>query len=844
MIDILCKEKQEMQIQTMVNGITEQFCSDIKEKLTVSPNSIIYIADVEEQLQGIITLGAVCKNIFDTSKWINTVFRFIYESNEELAEIKGIFESNAQISSIPVVNKEHKIVREYFRKQELIPKVCYEEFQTLHRQISNTFSLVDWFYDKGYQRIHLLHYEKSKICDMAEMAHESAKVVLNIVDHISFEEEIQNVILDKKKDLIVEYDYNEFLKHRLFSSIQGYEYLCISFVFERYKKYCEDIVLKWENIVNKRIVTYENALSQFGFQCLLFHNLTEFETKIFVEIKKECSGILLYQMDNPLKDSYLDVKDSGKVIEKSREIFFISGGSNKCCNTSLIKSDKVVRKGLRWFLQMLGNVILTDNNKLIDLIQRLQEKRIHVFLARVPEVNELNLSDNEMERVQKRIDISVMMESYSKYKEFLKNFFGKECSANYIAAMCKNIGSIEKHGVRVNLDQDEIYKTVIGGRRVTISQPEEYVNTIWMMGPCAVLGQYVENQDTIASYLQGHVNEDQNGAYRVENLGITSMNLFDLSNLLENSTFMENDIIIVYTNYNGVQSDEWEKAGISFVDTTFLFNHNNIQDWFIDFPAHMNYKASRCVAKFMYESMVSKVKIDCKQNFKNEVCLSNRKAVRCLEEYSSQIDAFLQPIVDRQKEKKIVNGEIGCIVMNCNPFTKGHQYLIEYAAGFVDLLYIFVVQEDRSNFPFKDRIQLVKLGTAHIPNVIVEKSGEFIISSLTFPGYFTKEKEEKIGVDVSKDIAVFTDYIAPALHIKKRFVGEEPFDMVTKHYNEEMKKNLPSRGVELIEIPRKTFMEKPISASLVRKLLAEKNYTQIEELVPNSTYKYLKKMQM
>ena len=37
------------------------------------------------------------------------------------------------------------------------------------------------------------------------------------------------------------------------------------------------------------------------------------------------------------------------------------------------------------------------------------------------------------------------------------------------------------------------------------------------------------------------------------------------------------------------------------------------------------------------------------------------------------------------------SGTVGAIVMNCNPFTMGHRYLIETAASQVDRLYVFVL---------------------------------------------------------------------------------------------------------------------------------------------------------
>ena len=60
-------------------------------------------------------------------------------------------------------------------------------------------------------------------------------------------------------------------------------------------------------------------------------------------------------------------------------------------------------------------------------------------------------------------------------------------------------------------------------------------------------------------------------------------------------------------------------------------------------------------------------------------------------------------------------GKVGAAVMNCNPFTIGHRYLIETAAKECDLLYIFVLSEDKSEFSFADRLEMVKRGTADCP---------------------------------------------------------------------------------------------------------------------------------
>lgn len=178
--------------------------------------------------------------------------------------------------------------------------------------------------------------------------------------------------------------------------------------------------------------------------------------------------------------------------------------------------------------------------------------------------------------------------------------------------------------------------------------------------------------------------------------------------------------------------------------------------------------------------------------------------------------------------------------MNCNPFTLGHRYLIEYALNKVEKLYVFVVEEDKSIFSFSDRIELVKKGTADLENVVVIPSGKFIISSLTFSGYFNKAKLQDSTIDPSIDVELFGKEIAPQLGITVRFAGEEPLDNVTRQYNETMARILPQYGIEFDVIPRKETNDGIISASRVRKLLEKKNFEAIKQLVPITTLKYLK----
>jgi len=185
-----------------------------------------------------------------------------------------------------------------------------------------------------------------------------------------------------------------------------------------------------------------------------------------------------------------------------------------------------------------------------------------------------------------------------------------------------------------------------------------------------------------------------------------------------------------------------------------------------------------------------------------------------------------------------INGSASAIVMNCNPFTLGHRYLIETAASENSKVYVMVVQENLSVFPFDVRYKLIREGTSYLPNVTVIPGGRYVVSSLTFPSYFTKDTE-LAHAHCAVDVEIFLKHIAPALGITRRYVGTEPYSPVTEIYNETMKKRLIPAGIELVELARIEKSGAAISASRVRQLLAQGNLEAVKELVPEITFNYL-----
>jgi len=187
-------------------------------------------------------------------------------------------------------------------------------------------------------------------------------------------------------------------------------------------------------------------------------------------------------------------------------------------------------------------------------------------------------------------------------------------------------------------------------------------------------------------------------------------------------------------------------------------------------------------------------------------------------------------------------GEKVALVMNCNPFTLGHRYLIEEAAKNNQEVLVFIVEEDRSLFPFKTRYELVCKGVADIKNVKVIPGGEYIISPATFPSYFLREEGERLRAYVELDSSIFGKYFCKSFNITARYVGDEPYCRMTEAYNQALKKVLPTYDVDLCLIKRKAIGDSAISASRVRCLIKEgylQNSKELMNLLPEVTLEFL-----
>jgi [citrate (pro-3S)-lyase] ligase len=391
-------------------------------------------------------------------------------------------------------------------------------------------------------------------------------------------------------------------------------------------------------------------------------------------------------------------------------------------------------------------------------------------------------------------------------------------------------------GVRKFYDFESRLVNCKNGIRVTPGAPESYKRAIYIVGGCSFFGVGGSDTGTIAAFLQNTLNEEcPELEICVFNYGyyLGGTDDFDPENLKRILDFLpakSGDIVIVSYEYGMSEYVDCSKIDRPYKYGDIFFDISHFTEAGYHSFADMIF--DKLKANNFYENATEKAVEIAKTPRRDELNLTPEDAAKL-----SQYIAVLDNIAGLLEIKPDDN--IGAIVMNCNPFTNGHRYLIETAAAQVKYLIIFVVEEDKSDFPFADRYELVQAATEDLENVFAVPSGNFIISSLTFSEYFNKKEIASMSVNPSNDVRMFGGQLAPHLFIKVRFAGEEPLDPVTRRYNQEMEAILPQYGIKFVEIPRKETDGNVISASRVRELLKTRDFEAIAELVPEVTLKYL-----
>ena len=497
---------------------------------------------------------------------------------------------------------------------------------------------------------------------------------------------------------------------------------------------------------------------------------------------------------------------------------------------------------------------LADSERLLalgDACEFLRRKGVAVwFCNRVGENKDpdWHYAPSAARRMAEGLSFPVMYAEPERHVDDLKEIFGEKYTPEYVRAIGRIPQIVVIDGIARHEDCSGPCVNVSGGLRVTVGQPIHPARTLHVYGRCGVFGYAVDDADTLPSRIQAELSARGVADMAVVNHGLWGGDdaTIDGNFMREAAGFKRGDVVLFYRKHLApALHEDWGRKGVRYLDITKAWHEAPAaRHCFYDRPGHMNAEGYAIAARLIADALVADIR-----ESPGVAADKDDTALPWLARYlkklpKGDLDAHFDDFA-----AKILHGlpplgageTSGAIVMNCNPFTNGHRLLVERAAREVNRLFILVVEEDRSFFRFKDRLEMVRAGVADLKNVVVAPSGRFVISSLTFPEYFMKDYVKEKDFDVSSDVRTFAEQIAPRLGVTVRFAGEEPFDPVTANYNKCMAELLPKYGMQFREIPRFSGVDgRPISATEVRRLLAAGDWKALAARVPETTLAILK----
>ncbi|MBR6014309.1 MAG: hypothetical protein IK062_11115 [Selenomonadaceae bacterium] len=498
-----------------------------------------------------------------------------------------------------------------------------------------------------------------------------------------------------------------------------------------------------------------------------------------------------------------------------------------------VNSDKII------YLEELVNKFILAAYVEIPFLTFLKSRpKVRLFLMNFPiMIENQHITENEKQILQENIPLAT-------YAERLRNDTDGTVKTPYdflgytkqelIDLLTLTGSKTNSDGSTTLIDNDNPLIHVENGQRFVPNQPKIFKNKIYFLGGCSHLGVGAPYDKTIPSYIQKLINE-KNLPYRVENISqFFTYRYQDIFYNLQKLQLKDGDMVFVF--FDNMTSDKIPKFDLSGI----FERPHNYGEVYVN-TSHVNELGYKAMAEQMFAVLHSNNFFEnVKFEYPDPPPAPHRYGIP--QENFSSLGSFSQnkELEEYKHKLRAKRFQVGAIVMNGNPFTLGHEYLVEYASKKVKKLYVFVVEEDQSEFKFDDRFKLVQAGVKKFSNVEVLPSGKFIISQKTFSGYFNKENLQDVQVDSSKDVEIFAREIAPSLGITIRFVGEEPEDSVTRQYNETMRNIFPQYNIEFSEIPRREVNGEVISAKKVREALREKDFDTIKKFVPKTTLKFLR----
>lgn len=770
-----------------ISEISEQ---NLYDKFTDNNGQTIYVTDCGK-VQGMITVGNFLRNCLDKGELITPQFTRVSSKNEE--EALKILHKNTWMESLPVINDRNEIVKEYYRRYYFLGKERTSEIYKIIKQIIYEIR----YFQKAGQIVKMILYSDCIDSRQVQDLQKKADGTIVVLNRISIEQ-IKNYA-EKGYQYVCDFAPESYRVRQAFYEKYGIKGIkwelewneiggCFADRVNYFKKNGvavfegdENCIMKWIGDAGVQSLNCEKFEWNVQMGCLEY--MGELDNQI------ECIFTMVCFLDNP----YI-VRRKG---DGYHYIPILSG----------VYRDN--QAGI-----MASEIDIVTN--ILPVIQKHNNK---FLLLRDPDKeSEGGISS----QLKKRFLNAKQIQEHEKV--FWRDW--EEDAACRIREIKTNLMEM-KDGFLQRVDMQGKYVNCIDGERYTVGNEKTGPSVFHLFGPCTLIGTFVEDKYTIPSWLRPMIPKQ----YYIKNHAPKYPNI---NYAIRAERYRNGDIIMFMIS----NIDLFEQVGIKTY--SILPAYRNIPDLWDnvkDQLKHCNSIAMKYIAEEIYHILMQEHFLE---NRENDNIKANEKVYFGTGKRNIPKELKKWLTVTSQRYKIQNAGKAGAVVMNCNPFTRGHRYLIETASERVDVLYIFVLEEDKSYFDFQSRFEMVKDGTNDLSNVVVIPGGKYVISTQTMPGYFNKEDMPFVEADAAMDLSFFARAIAKEFEIQVRFAGEEPKDKFTKKYNEAMERILPGYGIEFCEIPRKLLGKSVISASLVRKYMKEHEYELIKDLVPPSTYDYLR----
>lgn len=778
---------------------------------------ILFVVDDDLKLIGIITLYDFLREFHNVEKALNKNFFYIEEMDADvmIRQAERLFEDHHILSSIPIIDKEERIIGCIRDKNHFI-----EENK---RYAGEVRSFVDRIvnYSKSY-------YLQKEIIAFEKIITNSNAVIYTTKNDYS-DSFFKLFHLENNIIYLTEKEYIQFIKKETLKEEKRVIICDFDIGGELRRLYYKENGLTWVYDIRRFMDEFVSLVENEDFSRLLkITTQADYKLKNFIadngmrDIKFSRNRLLTQYVVNYFQEN-------GLALDLVEGNLYASLQASSLVNG--VRSSS---------LDCIGFLYCDLYEQQKRLIDKLSEKGIAVFHIRT--AIRARVTKGETDRIRKYGRPETFIESSD--TKAISELYCDDCNDTDYLAYAKSVFHTYpvrrrfENDIMVNVDYSSEYVNFENGIRKTHYQPEFYDKTIYILGPCFALGAFLEGKYSIPSLLAKKLSE-LGFQYRVINLGILASN--DADKLLDLLSVEDGDIFIslIYNENVDVIKNTY--------DPSSYFNAlADRDDMFFDKTAYYNSKGAQIYVDYIYDVIKNSLEKPCDKNLKKNTIYNVFKPnYKDLELYhiSDYIDMLNRKSLKIPKAAQM----IGCIVMNCNPFTLGHKYLVEYALSHCDYLFVFIVQEDKSYFHFSDRFRIAMENCKCYESVCVIPSGNLIASNYTFPEYFKREEHRDNGFTSSSmritpvlDFRVFGSYIAPVLRIKKRFIAEEPLDKVTRQYNQYMKRILSEFDIDVVEIPRKTLIDgEIISASKVRKMYKERSFDKMREMLPDITYSEL-----